>query len=450
MGKYFGTDGIRGKFGDAHMNPDFAYRVGVALGRFIKGLDAGESRAVVIGRDTRQSGKSLSDAITHGLNTQGLSVEDAGVVPTPAVALAIIKRGASMGIAITASHNPAQDNGIKLFNTNGHKLDTDTELEIERLIDQAEELDGEPQALDLVAIEGKEIYVDSVSSLMPEGSLNDWSIVLDTANGATFETSPAVFKHWGAQLHSIGNQPDGININAGVGSEYPKPLSQSVLDIGAKIGIAHDGDGDRLVVSDETGAIVDGDVLLGIYALDALETGKLKNDTLITTIQSNLGLDAAVRSAGGTVERVDIGDRNVAQRMRSLGSNVGGENSGHIIFSDHASTGDGLLAAVKLIQVMKRQGKPLSELAKSVQLFPQETLNLKVEEKLPLDELAGFSATIKDIETGFGEDGRVLVRYSGTEPKLRLLVEGKDQNAVKEALNALETAARVDLSVIDG
>lgn len=450
MRKYFGTDGIRGKFGGPHINPEFAYRVGAALGRYLRKSNASGPLTVVIGRDTRLSGRVLSDALVQGLNSHGVCVHDSGIVPTPAVALAIVERQADLGIAITASHNPSSDNGIKLFNDKGHKLNDAAEAEIEALIDKAAFPSGEVALPQSTGFDGASLYTDHLSSLMEENCLVGWTIVLDTAHGATTETSPAVFKRWGAELHLIGNHPDGENINSGVGSEYPDTLGAAVRAHKANIGIAHDGDGDRLVVCDENGAILDGDVLLGIYGMHALRKGTLSKQTLVATIQSNLGLDAAIKSAGGMVDRVDIGDRNVAERMRLSGSNIGGENSGHVIFSDIMTTGDGLLAAIKLLDLMRQLEKPLSLLVDDVKLFPQKTLNLMVVEKLPLDELSTLATAIQTVETNFGDEGRVLVRYSGTECKLRLLVEGKDHRAVTVALEAIETAARTDLNVIDG
>ncbi|HAV14098.1 MAG TPA: phosphoglucosamine mutase [Opitutae bacterium] len=449
MGKYFGTDGIRGKFGGEHINPVFAYRMGAALGRFLLQSNAEGSSSVVVGRDTRASGQVLAAALIQGLNSQGVSVLDSGIVPTPAVALGILKCQASMGIAITASHNPAADNGIKLFNQLGHKLTDTVEAEIEALIDQIDAPQGELPSPQATAFDGASHYIQVLCALMPPQCMQGWCVVLDTANGATAETSPAVLKYWGAELILIGAKPDGENINLGVGSEHPDALGEAVRANRATIGIAHDGDGDRLVIVDAGGDCVDGDVLLGIYGLHALKAGTLTNNTLIATIQSNLGLDAAIRNAGGRVERTDIGDRNVAERMRSTGSNIGGENSGHVIFSDFATTGDGLLAAVKLIELMLRLDLPLSDLAKEIALFPQKTKNLMVAEKRPLEELSSLSAAIRSVESGFGSDGRVLVRYSGTEPKLRLLVEGKDEAAVEQALQAIEKAACDDLDVID-
>ncbi len=449
MGKYFGTDGIRGSYGDALINPGFAYRLGSALARYLAEQKPKLPLNVVIGRDTRLSGPELADAITQGLNLHGVYVHDTGIVPTPAVAQSVLEQNADIGIAITASHNPASDNGIKLFDAHGCKFDLAEEEKIEAWVD------AEPPAPDTrpvaksYPLDGAAFYINYLRSLMDQNCMSGWEIVLDLANGATCETSPAVFSRWGGRLHLIGDNPDGVNINSGVGSEHPDLLGEAVRLHKANLGVAHDGDGDRLVVCDENGEVVDGDVLLGLFGLYALKSGALRGKTLVTTIQSNLGLDHAIRSAGGRVERVDVGDRNVAKRMRELGSNIGGENSGHIIFSDFATTGDGLLAAVKLIDLMCKTHKPLSVLRQEIQLFPQKTCNLRVAEKKPLESLKKLPKAIAKIEADFGDDGRVLVRYSGTEPKLRMLVEGKDKKRVEKALKTLEKSARSDLDVID-
>lgn len=450
MGKYFGTDGIRGQFGSELVNSEFAFQLGMALAKYAADLKPGMPINVVIGRDTRASGSILSDAITQGLNYNRVFVHDAGVVPTPAVAQCVLEQNADLGIAITASHNPAQDNGIKLFDSQACKLDLIQEARIEDLIDQEPSMPEGLPAAKYYPLDGAGFYVNYLRSLLDQNCMSGWRIVLDLANGATCETSPAVFGRWGAQLQLIGNEPDGDNINRGVGSEYPEALGAAVLSHKAHIGIAHDGDGDRLVVSDENGEVVDGDVLLGLFALYALRSGTLKGNTLVSTIQSNLGLDHAIREAGGQVERVDVGDRNVAQKMREIGANIGGENSGHIIFSNFATTGDGLLAAVKLIELMCKTGKPLSLLRQEITLFPQQTCNLRVAAKTALSELKKLPKAIAKIEAKFGDSGRVLVRYSGTEPKLRMLVEGKDEAQVAAALDALERAARSDLDVIEG
>ena len=449
MGEYFGTDGIRGAYGAPHMCPAFAYRLGRALGTYLESVEPDKPLYAVIGRDTRASGELLSDALIAGLNSCSVHVHDAGVIPTPAVARAVIDQSADIGIAVTASHNPFTDNGIKLFNSTGCKLDEVREARIEKLVDEegpAPEQLALPKAYPLDA---GAFYIDYMRSLLDQHCLKGWKIVLDTANGATYRTSPAVFRRWGAELFLIGDVPNGENINSGVGSECPDLLAKAVSEYHADIGIAHDGDGDRLVVCDEKGSIVDGDILLALFGSYAVRSGALGADTLIATVHSNLGLDRALEKAGGRVERVDVGDRNVAARMRELGSNIGGESSGHIIFSDFATTGDGLLAAVKIIELMQKTGKRLSELREEVSLFPQVSKNLRVEEKLPFDQLREMQSAIGTVEQSFGEDGRVLVRYSGTEEKLRLLVEGADPVIVERAMEQLLAAARKDLSVID-
>jgi phosphoglucosamine mutase len=448
MAKYFGTDGIRGRFGDSLICPQFAYRLGCALGNYLIKTRLEKTPTIVVGRDTRSSGVVLSEALISGLNRDDVYVHDASVVPTPAIARAVLDHHADLGIAITASHNPSCDNGIKLFDHKACKLDAAQELLIESLIDKEPEPPMDLPLAKSYPLDASGFYINYLSSLMDEDCLSDWRIVLDLANGATVKTTPAVFQRWGAETLFIGDKPDGLNINDGVGSECPAQLAQAVLQHGARIGIAHDGDGDRLVVCDEGGTIVDGDIILTLFGRYALKAGALKSGTLVSTIHSNLGLDHAVRDAGGRVDRVDVGDRNVANRMRELGANIGGESSGHIIFSDFATTGDGLLAAVKIIELMRTTGKALSELRKEITLFPQSTLNLKVAEKRPFADLKSLQSVIKATEQDLGDEGRVLVRYSGTESKLRLLVEGKDDLQVAEAIKAIESAARKDLDVI--
>jgi phosphoglucosamine mutase len=448
MGKYFGTDGIRGKFGDEIMCPEFAYKVGVALGEYLEIKDPKMPHNVVIGRDTRMSGPALMDSLIQGFNSLNVNVYDVGIIPTPAVALSIIEQSAHLGIAITASHNPASDNGIKLFNDKGHKLSPDEELKIEALIDSVGPHSNDLPLPKSYPLDGAAYYINYQRSLMDQGCMTEWTIVLDTANGATAETSPEVFKRWNAKLHLIGDNPDGDNINSGVGSESPEKMQALVRKLGADIGIAHDGDGDRVVICDHTGHIVDGDILLGIFAIHALQVNALGNKTLVTTIHSNIGLDRAVEAAGGRVIRVDVGDRNVAEKMREVGSNFGGESSGHLIFSDFSTTGDGLLAASKLIDLMCKTNQTLAQLSSAITLFPQQTANLKVQKKIPLDELPDLQATIQKIESALGDEGRVLIRYSGTEPKIRLLIEGKDASAVSAHMNLLEKAVRGALKVI--
>ena len=372
MGKYFGTDGIRGYFGDFPMTEAFAYRLSLALARFFQ-ANADQLHEqlgpIIIGRDTRASGTMLERAMQKGFQASGLSVIFLGVVPTPAVALGVLKYQACLGIALTASHNPASDNGIKLFNYKGEKYSLSVEESIEELVDsiktdyQAEEL-PKPEYID------KEHYIEAYKGLLKDSALSGLKIVLDCANGATFKTSPKILKAYGADLVLLGVDPNGSNINEGVGSECPSSLSAAVLQAGADIGLAHDGDGDRLVVCDEKGAIVPGDVLLGIYALDALKYSALGSDTLVVTVQSNLGLDFAVKEAGGQVERVDVGDRNVAEKMRVIGSNLGGESSGHILCLDVTTTGDGIVSALQVVAAVVESGKSLHELKQQMSKYP--------------------------------------------------------------------------------
>jgi len=449
MGKYFGTDGIRGPYGSPVMNPDFAYRLAVALSRFLSEQRPNMPLNVVIGRDTRMSGPALFDGLTQGFNQCGVHVLDAGILPTPAIAQNVLEQSTDLGIAITASHNPAKDNGIKLFDRNGCKFDLEVEAQIESLVDAVPEAAEDLPLPRSYPLDGASFYINYLRSLLDQNCMSGWSLVLDTANGATSETSPAVFRRWNAKLHLIGDNPDGENINQGFGSECPEPMQRAVLENRADLGIAHDGDGDRLVVCDETGELVDGDILLGIFAIYAIRAKALNQNTLVTTIQSNVGLDHAVRQAGGQVVRVDVGDRNVARKMRELGANLGGESSGHLIFSNFSTTGDGLLAATKLIELMCKVGKPLSELRQEVVLFPQLTANLKVEEKRPFEQLTQVQKAIAEIESELGDAGRVLVRYSGTEPKLRLLIEGNDPDLLKSFMKTLQKAVRSDLKVIE-
>jgi phosphoglucosamine mutase len=432
------------------LNEVFVHHCGFALAHFLKKHNPSKPITVVIGRDTRASGEEIESGLCGGLCTNGVHVMLLGVVPTPAVSQVVRELHADLGIAITASHNPAADNGIKLFDNRGLKFAVEAEAEIEGFI--AEQVSEEGPVTTYTCgypYDGKGVYTNTLKSLLHQHCIRGWKIVLDTANGATTETSPAVLAHFGAEIVALGNAPDGTNINAGVGSEHPAKLAETVRREKARLGLAHDGDGDRLVVCDEQGEIVDGDQLLGILALAALRKGTLAHNTLVATVQSNFGLDKTLAQAGGKVERVGVGDRNVLLRMRALGCNLGGENSGHIIQRDFSVSGDGLLAAVRLIAVMLETGKPLSELRREVVLFPQVTKNLRVAQKLPLEECPALSAAMKQLSEQLGQEGRQLVRYSGTEPKLRLLVEAADPEASRQGLELLIEAAKKDLEVID-
>jgi phosphoglucosamine mutase len=396
---------------------------------------------VLLGRDTRFSGESLLRAAAAGLAGAGLEPGDLGVLPTPAVAAAMRGSGAVLGAMITASHNPSADNGIKFFRPDGSKLTDGEESRIEEGIAPPEAKPAARLTTDCLSphpFAGE--YISTVSRLLPAGSLRGWRIVLDTANGATCTTSPAVLAKLGAEVLSIGNAPDGRNINDGVGSEHPALLAARVLASGARLGVAHDGDGDRCVLCDESGEPLDGDEVMTLLAVHALARGSLAARTLVVTVQSNLGVDAAVEAAGGRVARSAVGDRYVVELMRKEGATLGGESSGHLVFSEISPAGDGLVAALKVIEVMIDTGRPLSVLRRALRKFPQASESVPVREKRPLEEMPALAAAIRSLEAELGSRGRVLVRYSGTEPKLRLLVEGPTEEATRAGLERLKAA----------
>ena len=436
---YFGTDGVRGPYGGPIINESFAVRLGEAAGLWL-----GAGGRVLIGRDTRASGESLAKAVAAGLAAAGLEPVSLGVLPTPAVARAVRVSDAVLGVVITASHNPAVDNGIKFFAGTGTKLTDADEARIEALLPAQPCLSLSP----LAQGEGARDYIEAAQQLLPSGSLKGWKIVLDTAHGATTATSPVVLRALGAEVVGIGDAPTGSNINEGVGSEHPEKLGETVRAHGARLGIAHDGDGDRCILCDETGSILDGDEVLTLLATHALAQNKLTASTLVVTVQSNLGVDAAVKAAGGRVTRTAVGDRYVIEQMLASGATLGGESSGHIIFSDTSPTGDGLVAALKVIEVMQATGKPLSELRKTLKKFPQATRALKVKERRELATCPVLTQTISAIENELGQEGRVLVRFSGTEAKLRLLVEGPSDEIVTAGIERLTRAAGEDLQLV--
>jgi len=445
--QFFGTDGVRGPFGGPLINPDFASRLAFAAGRWILGRhSAGNTPVeVLVGRDTRASGPQLEQAIASGLAAAGCRVFSLGVLPTPAISRAMRLRNTPLGVVITASHNPAEDNGIKFFGPGGIKLCDEDELAIEALLPATPLLDsGRPESLG----EAGESYVRDLSALLPASCLRGWTVVLDTANGATCRTSPAVLRALGAELITLGDQPDGLNINLKVGSEHPAALAEAVLRHKAMLGIAHDGDGDRCILCDENGSIVDGDEVLTLLALHALRRGKLGNRCLVVTVQSNLGVDRAVSEADGRVLRTQVGDRYVIEGMRQVGSNLGGESSGHVICSDVSPTGDGLVCVLKVIEVMLETGQPLSVLRKALKRFPQRSTAVRVREKKPLETLPTLRAEIAALEHELGDQGRLLIRYSGTEAKLRLLIEGPSDECVDSGLARLLSAVRKDLELL--
>ncbi|MGF1485266.1 MAG: phosphoglucosamine mutase [Opitutales bacterium] len=446
--QHFGTDGIRGPVGGDRINEAFARRFGGALGAFLEKHIPNKPHFVVIARDTRESGGPLLRAIVEGLYHYGVNVYRLEVAPTPAVSRTVRELQADLGVVITASHNPASDNGYKLFNNRGMKFELAAEAEIERFFEAQKPLPALSYEILGAENDGTGYYINALRSRLDQGVLRDWKLVLDTANGATSEAAPAVFRHLGAELTLLGNRPDGLNINQGCGSEVPEAMGRAVVETGARLGLAFDGDGDRVVFADETGSVLQGDEVLGILALDYLRQDKLSGKRVVATIQSNAGLDQTLREAGAQLDRVEVGDRNVVVRMLNLGANLGGEASGHFVLMDEASTGDGLLTAICICEIVLRTGRPLSQLRREVTLFPQKTRNLRVAEKKPLDTLEELQAAVARVRASLDGAGRVLVRYSGTEPKLRFLVEGPEEATLETALDTLEAAARASLDCL--
>jgi phosphoglucosamine mutase len=448
--KYFGTDGIRGEMGGPVINPAMFGRLGYALGLYLNETRGHKSHVVAIARDTRASGEELEKAFCNGLSAHSIQIEALGVIPTPALSMAICKLQSDMGVVITASHNPSIDNGIKLMTSDGRKLNESGEYRIEQLLDENLAIPVSGEIDHSTSFNGESSYINYAQSLLPEACLKGWKIVVDTGNGSAYKTTPSALVHLGAEIISIGNAPDGININVGCGSEHPETLSNTVREEKANLGIAHDGDADRLVLCDENGDIVDGDELLAILGIHALRKGELSDNTLVITVMSNLGLDRAIETVGGKIIRVSVGDRNVVDKMIEGGYSLGGESSGHLIFRDHSLVGDGLIAAIKVIEVMLQSNEPLSRLRRCIKFFPQVQCDLVVQEKIPLEDKPQLMDKIAELGDSLSGNSRLLVRYSGTESKIRLLVEGEDTEEVKYCLENLKNAVVDHLNVIDG
>lgn len=437
MGGFFGTDGIRGPVDGPVFQEPFLRRTAAAIAGHLLAGAAGKPVHAIVGRDTRASGERIAETLALELSQFGVHVLDGGIAPTPAIAKAVIDLECDLGIVITASHNPPTDNGIKLFARGGGKCSKAVEAAIERAIDEGT---APPRVAcaRTFPYDSVEHYLPFVRSLIHAEDLRGWRIAVDTANGAATSTTPRVLRELGAEVRCIGNQPDGYNINQGVGSEHPERLGELVRETGSRFGLAHDGDADRVVLVDEKGEVVDGDVLLGMIGLFLLEKRALTENTLVATVMSNLGLDEAIERAGGRVLRVGVGDRQVSEALVAGNYTFGGESSGHIIFRELLLTGDGLLAASQVLRIMLMTGRPLSELARQIPLYPEELVNLRVAEKPALDTLPGFAEAVEAIERGIVGRGRILVRYSGTEPKIRLLVEASEQSEVQRAMAALK------------
>jgi phosphoglucosamine mutase len=441
MRRYFGTDGVRGTYGKEPMTTGFVYRLARAAGRFfLQQPDAPHPCRVMIGRDTRESGAGLEEALCAGLKKEGLEPIRLGVLPSGAVSMLSSRQKACAGAMISASHNPWQDNGIKFFQNAGTKLSDEQEEQIEVLLDEIPEeipefpeahltFHPEPEAMDA--------YGECIlQTLPPDFSLSGFLLVVDAAHGAAWMTTPTILKRLGAEVESLADAPNGKNINEDCGSEHPGPAAERVTQLadheGHVIGICHDGDADRLVMIDEEGAVLDGDELLAVLAIGLKQAGQLESNTVVATLMSNLGLDECLKKEGIQLERTAVGDRYVLEAMLHGGHSLGGEQSGHILLLDHAQTGDGLLAALHLLRIIRESGRPLSELRKVMPKYPQKLTNLNVSRKPPLEEINGLGDLLRKAERDLGDEGRINLRYSGTENKIRLLVEARTEEKISE------------------
>lgn len=453
--KLFGTDGIRGTANQYPMTPDIVVKIGQAIGLILQRQNAQPGvtqKKVVIGKDTRLSGYMIEQALSSGLNSMGIYVQLVGPLPTPAIGYLTRTMRASAGIVISASHNAFQDNGIKIFGPDGFKIPEEMEAEIERLVHEDELSALLPPSREIGRTKRIEDaqgrYIVYVKSTFPlEYTLDGMRIVLDTANGASYKVAPAIFQELGAEVIQLGNTPNGVNINDKVGALYPAKLSEAVLQYRADVGISLDGDADRVMMVDEKGQIINGDHVLAICALQMKERGLLKKNTVVATQMSNFGLEKKMKENGIQLVKTGVGDKYVVEEMRRGGFNLGGEQSGHIIFTDHSTTGDGCIAALSLLAVMKQTGKPMSELNHVFEDVPQVLINCRVKKRMELESIPGYAKMIEKVEKDLKGDGRVFVRFSGTEPVIRVLVEGGDKDLITQYAQEIAQFLEKELSV---
>jgi phosphoglucosamine mutase len=436
--KYFGTDGVRGRANAGSMTPDVVMRIGMAAGQLHR--RGGHRHRVVIGKDTRLSGYMIEQALTAGLLASGMDVFLLGPVPTPAVAMLTRSMRADLGVMISASHNPYQDNGIKIFGPDGYKLSDEQELKIEALIDTPSH-DALAASSDIGRAKRIEDagarYIEFAKRTYPgESNLDGLRIVVDTANGASYRTAPTALWELGAEIFVLGVEPTGLNINDKVGSTAPQAMCERVREVRADIGIALDGDADRVIICDEKGHVIDGDQIMALVASSWAKRGQLKGGGLVSTVMSNLGLERFLTGQGLSLIRTKVGDRYVVEHMRAHGFNVGGEQSGHIVLSDYATTGDGLLAALQVLAEIVRQGKPVSEVCNLFKPLPQLLKNVRFTDGKPLEDNK-VKAAISAAEKRLGTSGRLVIRASGTEPLIRVMAEGEDVTLVTDVVEGL-------------
>ncbi len=444
MTRLFGTDGIRGTAGEYPLTVDMV----TAIGRVVAGFFAEQNRAepttIIVGKDTRESGDMLASALCAGICSMGVNVCMTGVMPTPGVAFLTLDRKADAGIVLSASHNPYMDNGIKIFHHLGYKLSVAREMELETRILSARELsvsDNNRMGRIFYMHDAVSLYADFLNSIRERYPFDQPKLVVDCANGAVSGIAEKVFP----EATVLFNSPDGKNINNDCGSEYPRALCRKVVAQGAAAGFAFDGDGDRVIAADEKGSVISGDRLIAVCAAYFKEKGLLKNNTVVTTVMSNIGLTRFLREQDIAHLMTDVGDRHVLEKMLDSGAVIGGEDSGHIIFSDYQTTGDGMLTALMICGIMAQTEKPLSELVACMTVYPQELVNVPVREKTDLDTIESVQNAIKAVEADLGESGRVLVRYSGTQPLCRVMVEAGSSSRAKEAAGRIVEAIRLEI-----
>ncbi len=458
MPRLFGTDGVRGIANSVELSPELAFALGLAATRLaaagrLVGAGGGAARThrplAVVGRDTRRSGIMLGDALAAGIQSAGGDVYRLGVATTPAVAYLTRELGADFGVVISASHNPAEYNGIKFFSRDGYKLPDAVEDELERLVRGEGDAFNRPTGAGVGEQKplgaSLERYVDYVAATVPN-RLDGVRVVVDCGHGAAYQLSPAVLRRLGAEVIVIGAEPDGVNINAGCGSTHPEALQAAVRRHGAHAGIAHDGDADRCIAVDEQGELVDGDQIMAVCALDLHQRGALKTDTVVATVMSNMGFEVLLRQHHLRLVRAKVGDRYVLEEMLRTGAGIGGEQSGHVIFLEHSTTGDGILTAAQLLSCVARSGRPLSELAGQMQHFPQILENVRIRSKDGWEQNPRIEAAIAAAAAALGDGGRVLVRPSGTEPLIRVMLEGPELHGLKQLAGAIREVIATELA----
>ena len=452
MRKYFGTDGIRGE-ANRELTAELAMKLGYALGYYLRQENPQKKKLkVIMGSDTRISGYMLRSALSAGLTAMGINIDFVGVIPTPGVAFITQAKGAEAGIMISASHNPAKDNGIKIFAKDGCKLPDEIELELEKLIDRYTEITAEPLAGDEVgkfkyAEDDYFLYRDHLKSIV-NGDFSGMKIILDAANGSAYRAAKDVFLSLGAEIVVINDAPNGKNINVRCGSTHPEILSKVVMGYEADLGLAYDGDADRLIAVDRNGKIVDGDKIIATLAVDMKKKNILVNNRVVTTVMSNMGLESFLNDNGIVLVRANVGDRYVLEKMKSQGLNIGGEQSGHIILLDYGTTGDGIQSSLKLVEVVRDSGKTLDELVGLIPEWPQVLINVRVDnvKKNLWHKNENITSFIKEKEKCMGNEGRVLVRTSGTEPIVRVMVEGKNAESVKAIAEEIAEVVKKELA----